>query len=134
MEQGSTPISKPSSVTHTCLHSAPLAMPKRKVLDDKPLPPSMVPKRTKPRPPKITVHSDPTIPDDYDKIEKLLERKKTWRWICLKCPLKIREIANYFEDHNAETIKKRYNLCRRVIMETFSPEEVFRRCEIGSDP
>ena len=35
-----------------------------------------------------------------------------------------REIANYFQDHNTDSVKKRYNLCRRVIMGTFTPEDV----------
>jgi hypothetical protein len=74
--------------------------------------------------PKITITSDPTIPSDYDKIEQLLKQKKSWRSYWLKCALTPREIANYFEGHHADSIKKRYHLCKRVLMETFTPEEV----------
>ena len=36
-------------------------------------------KSKKPRPPKITLESDPNISTDYDKICGLLSQKKTWR-------------------------------------------------------
>lgn len=82
---------------------------------------------SKPRNPKITLESDPTISMDHAKISGLLFQKKTWRSVPLNSILTElnREIANYFSDHNAQTIKKRYNLCRRVLMETFTPEDVF---------
>jgi len=44
-----------------------------------------------------------------------------------------REIANYFQNHNADSIKKRYQVARRVLMETFTPEDVFLRPLNSSD-
>jgi hypothetical protein len=84
-------------------------------------------KSKKPKIPRVTLESDPTISTDHAKIASLLWQKKSWRSVprfnsILTAPY--REIANYFSDYNAETIKKRYNLCRKVLMETFTPEDV----------
>lgn len=38
-------------------------------------------KAKKPKVPKITIDSDPTIAIDHDKISALLSQKKTWRYI-----------------------------------------------------
>jgi len=35
-----------------------------------------------------------------------------------------REVANYFSDYNVDSIKKRYQFCRRIIMATFTIEDV----------
>jgi hypothetical protein len=79
----------------------------------------------KPKKPKVTLHSDPTIVTDHGKIVQLLAKGKSWRFVTVSIILTItREIANYFPDHNTDSIRKRHTLCRRVIMETFSPEEV----------
>jgi hypothetical protein len=83
-------------------------------------------RRRKPAEPKITIATDPSILDDFNKIEALLGQHKTWRSEYCGRRLTHREIANYFENNNAETIKKRYNTCKKVIMESFSQEEVPR--------
>ena len=83
-------------------------------------------KSKKPKTTKITLESDPIISTDHAKISELLSQKKTWRLVHSRIIFfdVFREIANYFQDYNTESIKKRYNLCRRVIMETFTPEDV----------
>src|ERR1700731_1514847 len=73
---------------------------------------------------KVTLESDPTISTDHAKIASLLSQKKTWRFWPFGGTPNRREIANYYPDHNAETIKKRYQLCTRVLRETFSAEDV----------
>jgi hypothetical protein len=83
-----------------------------------------LPKPKKPKMPQITIDSDPTITSDYDKISALLAQKKTWRFPARGTRIDSREIANYFSNHNAESIKKRYTLCRRVLGETFYPQDV----------
>jgi hypothetical protein len=83
-------------------------------------PPS--PKR---RPIIVTLESDPAISTDHAKIDGLLSQGKSWRSVPLSlCGIDFREIANYYPDHNADTIKKRYQLCNRVLMETFSDDDV----------
>src|ERR1700733_2627740 len=84
------------------------------------------PTRTKkPIAPAVTLDSDPTIRTDHDKISALLVQKKTWRHAPrIKDFINGREIGNYFPGHNTDSIKKRFQLCRRVLMETFSPEDV----------
>jgi len=100
-------------------------MPKRKVQGEAPPKDSRGIKKRKPVTPKITVSSDPSIPSDYNRIEKLLEQKKSWRSSSSRHALTHREIANYFGNYTAESIKKRFHLCKKVLMETFSPEEVY---------
>jgi hypothetical protein len=84
------------------------------------------PTRTKkPKAPAVTLDSDPTIRTDHDKISALLAQKKTWRHAPrTKNFINGREIGNYFPDHNTDSIKKRFQLCRKVLMESFSPDDV----------
>jgi len=84
------------------------------------------PTRTKkPKSPAVTLDSDPTIRIDHDKISALLAQKKTWRHASrTKNFTNGREIGNYFPGHNTDSIKKRFQICRKVLMETFSPEDV----------
>lgn len=85
-------------------------------------------KEKKPRAPKrlkVTLDSDPAISTDHTKINVLLSQGKSWRYVPFSyMTLTLREIANYYPDHNADTIKKRYQLCNRVLMETFSVDDV----------
>jgi outer membrane biosynthesis protein TonB len=77
----------------------------------------------KPRTPKITLDSDPAITKDNAKIATLLSQGKTWRF-AFHVSSNSREIANYFPDHNTDSIKKRYSVCRNVLGQTFSSEDV----------
>jgi hypothetical protein len=80
-----------------------------------------IPRKT--RKPRVTLDSDPTITKDKEKIATLLSQGKTWRF-AISFPANIREIANYFPDHNTDSIKKRYSICRNVLGQTFSSEDV----------
>jgi hypothetical protein len=73
---------------------------------------------------KVTLESDPTISTDHAKISSLISQLKTWRFWSFDGLPNRREIANYYPDQTAETIKKRYQLCTRVLRDTFSPEDV----------